>query len=206
MAVETTRFGLADALSTLRNSEQVSFILDSSLNLAYHNKAWNRFAQENSAPQLAGGAAIGKNLLCVIDGSLKAFYREAFQRVIREKTIWEWEYECSSPELFRKFLMRVHPIRPSGWLLVTNSVLVESEHAQGKTDSSNYRNADGKILMCVHCRCSKRTAAPERWDFVPANLKPEVAKVTHGLCPICKDYFYPSGQGMRTSVVGTSGA
>lgn len=184
--------GLADALRTLRNSEQVSFILDSSLNLAYHNKAWNRFARENSAPQLAAGAAIGTNLLSVIDESLQPFYRDAFQKVLRENAIWEWEYNCSSPEVFRKFLMRVHPIRPRGWLLVTNSVLVEVEHSHGTTDTTNYVNPDGLIVMCVHCRCSKRTALPERWDFVPANLKSEVRNITHSLCPICKSYFYPT--------------
>ncbi len=190
--VNSAPIGLADALSALSNSEQVSFILDSSLNLAYYNKAWSRFARENSAPQLAGLAAIGTNLLSVIDESLRPFYREAFQKVLRENAIWEWQYECSSPELFRKFLMRVHPISPSGWLLVTNNVLVEVERAHGQIDSSHYVNADGLILMCVHCRCSKRTAAPERWDFVPANLKSEVPNITHGLCPICKSYFYPT--------------
>lgn len=188
---EEDLIGLADALRTLRNSEQVSFVLDSSLNLAYHNKVWNRFARENSAPELADGAAIGMNLLEVIDESLQPFYKEAFQRVIRENRVWEWKYECSSPELFRKFLMRVHPIRPRGWLLVTNSILVESEHVPGKADSKDYVNANGKIQMCVHCRCSKRTATPERWDFVPVNLKPGVANVSHALCPICRDYFYP---------------
>ena len=56
---------LADALRTLENTEQVSYVLDLSLNLAYHNKAWDKFARENSAPELAGGAAIGMNLLAV---------------------------------------------------------------------------------------------------------------------------------------------
>jgi len=37
--------GIADALRALKTSEQVSYILDSSLNLAYHNKAWDKFAQ-----------------------------------------------------------------------------------------------------------------------------------------------------------------
>lgn len=189
--------GLADALRTLRNSEQVSFVLDSSLNLAYHNKAWDRFARENSAPELAGGAAIGTNLLSVIEKHLRPFYREALHKVTRENTIWEWEYECSSPDLFRKFLMRVHPIKPSGWLLVTNSILVEGEHAPGNTDFKDYVDAHGKIHMCAHCRCSRRTATPERWDFVPANLKLEGANVTQGLCPICKNYFYPSRRGMK---------
>jgi len=185
--------GIADALLMLKNSEQVSYVLDSSLNLVLHNKAWDRFAKENSAPELAAAEFKGTNLLEVIDESLRPFYKDAFNRVTREKTVWEWIYECSSPELFRKFLMRVYPIEPEGWFLVTNHILVEVDHPTGKTDSMEYYvNAEGQIRVCVHCRCSKRAAPPERWDFVPALLKPEIAIVTHGLCPICKEYFYPA--------------
>ena len=65
-------------------------------------------------------------------------------------------------------------------------------HAQAQAHTSeSYLNPHGQVIVCVHCRCSKRVASPERWDFVPANLKPEVGNVTHGLCPICREYFYP---------------
>ena len=185
--------GIKDALRTLKNSEQVSYIVDSSMALVYHNEAWDRFAQENSAPELAGEPAIGISLLDVTHESLKPFYSAAFKKVTRESVVWEWVYECSSPERFRKFLMRVHPIEPDGWFLVTNNILVEEDHAGGPGGPlMDYVDAAGQIRVCVHCRCSKRTAAPERWDFVPANLKREVENVTHGLCPICKGYFYPS--------------
>jgi len=187
--------GIAEALHALKDSEQVSYILDSSLNLVYHNEAWDRFALENSAPELAGDAVLGVNILDVTDEDLRPFYTNAFNTATREQTIWEWVYECSSPEQFRKFLMRVHPIEPDGWLLATNHILIQAEHAQGETGRrEDYVNADGQVRVCVHCRCSKRAAAPERWDFVPANLKRELDNVTHGLCPICKAYFYRSPQ------------
>lgn len=184
--------GIADALRILKTSEQVSYVLDSSLNLAYCNKAWDKFARENSAPQLAGGAAIGQNLLSVTDESLKPFYSNVFQSVTRENKVWESKYECSSPELFRKFLMRVHPITPSGWFLITNSILVEREHAPSEDRSIDYVDPNGQISLCVHCRCSKRAAPPERWDFVPSNLNPKIANIKQDLCPICREYFYPS--------------
>src|SRR5512133_468121 len=109
---------MSEALRTLKNSEQIDYVLDSSLNLVCHNNAWDKFARQNSAPELAGPAIIGANLLDVIDETLKPFYGDAFKRVAQEKKVWEWVYECSSPELFRKFLMRVHPIEPDGWFLV----------------------------------------------------------------------------------------
>jgi hypothetical protein len=188
--------GIADALRTLKTSEQVSYVLDSSLNLVCHNKAWDKFALENSGPELAGQGSIGTNLLEVTDESLRPFYHEAFNKVTRTKAVWEWMYECSSPESLRKFLMRVHPIEPDGWFLVTNNLVLEREHLPGKPNSvKDYVNAHGLIQVCVHCRCSKRVTPPERWDSVGAHLKPERTGVTHGLCPICREYFYPSLQG-----------
>lgn len=185
--------GIADALQTLRHSEQVSYVLDSSLNLVYHNKAWDKFAEENSAPELAGPTINGINLLDVVDQSLRPFYTDAFNRVAQENRVWEWAYECSSPERFRKFLMRVHPIKPGAWFLVTNHVLVEGQHVSRRKELGNeYTDGRGQIQVCVHCRCSKRVVAPERWDFVPEHLTPELENVAHGLCPICEEYFYPS--------------
>jgi hypothetical protein len=191
IAFEESLIGITEALSTLRTSEQVSYILDSSLDLVCHNRAWDKFALQNSAPELANGSAIGKNLMSVIDESLRPFYSDAFHKVTQEKTVWEWEYECSSPELFRKFVMRIHPITPGGWFFVTNSLMVETERAPGEVDYSDYLDANGLIRVCAHCRCSKRVVPPERWDFVPANLNQKLVNVTHGLCPICHNYFYP---------------
>lgn len=136
------------------------------------------------------------NLLAVTDKSLRPFYKDAFRRVVREKTVWDWEYECSSPGLFRKCLMHVRPIVPGGWLLVTNSVLVIGEHAAGETDSSRYRKPQGQIRMCVHCRSSKRTALGERWDFVAENLT-QLPNLRFELCSASQEYFYPSRREWR---------
>jgi hypothetical protein len=188
---EPRLIGVPSALRILGIADRVSYIVDPSLSLTCHNKAWDKFALENAAPKLAGLACIGTNILSITDESLRPFYKDAFQKVQREKKVWEWRYTCSSPQVFRRCLMRVHPISLSGWLLVTNSLIIESEHAAGTSDSALYVDVDKQIQVCVHCRCSKRVAQPERWDFVPANLKPEMA-VRQALCPICKLYFYPS--------------
>jgi len=189
---EGRMIGVPQALRILGISDRVSYIVDQSLNLTCHNKAWDDFALANLVPELAGPACIGTNLLSITDESLRPFYEDAFRRVLREKTVWEWEYKCSSPSLFRTCLMRVHPITLSGWLLVTNSVVVESEHALGNIEFEGYVHEDGQVHVCVHCRCSKKSALPERWDFVPAHLATRAANVRQDLCPICRSYFYPS--------------
>ncbi len=186
--------GIQQALETLRSSNQVGYVLDPGLNLVFRNPAWDHFARENGAPELAADSIIGTNLQNVIDDSLWTFYLEAFNKVTKEQRVWELVYECSSPELFRKFLMRVHPIEPDGWLLLTHNILVEREHTPSEHGPiEHYLDDRGQIRMCVHCRCSKRVTLPDSWDFVPGHLDRTLGNVTHGLCPICKSYFYPSG-------------
>ena len=54
-------------------------------------------------------------------------------------------------------------------------------------------DANGFVSICAHCRCAKRVDNPDQWDFVPQylQLRPEsTPKVSHGLCPVCRAYFY----------------
>ena len=42
-------------------------------------------------------------------------------------------------------------------------------------------------------RCSRRVDSPDQWDFVPEYVQPRLGsavKVSHGLCPVCRAYFY----------------
>ena len=185
-------FDLVAAIDTVEQSPQVSFILDASLRLAYRNQAWNRFAQDNGAPELAEAGVIGTDLRSVIGNDLRPFYLHAFETVAREKTVWQCFYECSSPDVFRKFQMRVHPLARSGWYLVINNLVNEHPHSAPIVGGlHDYVNSDGMITICMHCRCSRRATPPERWDFVPAYLDRTLTHVTHGLCPLCLEYFYP---------------
>jgi hypothetical protein len=62
----------------LGTSPQVSFVLDAKLRVAYRNWAWNRFAIENGAPELAGAATIGIDLQNVVGRELLPFYLQRF--------------------------------------------------------------------------------------------------------------------------------
>jgi hypothetical protein len=116
----------------------------------------------------------------------------AFEKVAHEGAVWECLYECSSAELFRKFQMRIHRLASSAHYLVTNSLVIARPHATTPAAGmEDYLSPDAVITMCMHCRCSRRTAPPERWDFVPAHLDRNLANISHGLCPVCLEYFYP---------------
>ena len=182
-------------IQALETSPAVSYILDSGHRFIYCNPAWDCFARSNGAPQLAGEAVIGFDLFDAIPEVLCAVYSEAFQQVLAGKIVWEKSYECSTPTLFRKYRMRIHFWKSRSWFLITNPLVIERPHTNSVEATPNtYFNTNGLLMMCVHCRCSKRVGNPDQWDFVPEhlNLTREASlSVTHGLCPVCLVHFYP---------------
>jgi len=179
-------------VSVLEKAPAISYILDSDLRFLYCNAAWDEFAVENGAPALARGAVIGEDLFQFVPPVLKSFYSRIFDEVRRTGLVWSHIYQCSSPDNFRTFRMLIHRL-VSGGLLVTNALTVERPHAHRvEPEPDIYRNEHGLICMCSHCRCSRRCDHPEQWDFVPAHFALVPFAVTHGLCPVCRAYFYPT--------------
>ena len=158
------------------------------------NPAWDSFAVMNGAPRLAGENVIGLNIFEVVPDVLKKFYCDAFAQALKQG-VWEISYQCSSPDLFRKYRMRVHALTNRAWLMVTNPLVYESPHHKVATaDSKLYVKPNGLVMMCAHCRCSQRVDLPDQWDFVPdyLRLKGQASLiVSHGFCPVCYAYFYP---------------
>jgi hypothetical protein len=184
---------LSRIMQALQRSASVSYILDSQLQILYCNPAWNSFARSNGAPQLTSDEVVGLALFDVIPDVLRAVYADAFQQVLSTGRVWEQPYECSSPTVFRMYRMRIHLLKPQDWLVVTNPLVVERSHPRTvPADPNTYVDANGLATMCAHCRCSRRVDNPDQWDFVPEYLQPKLSavKVSHGLCPVCRAYFY----------------
>ncbi len=185
---------LSRIMQALQRSAIVSYVLDSQFRIMYCNPAWNRFARLNGAPQLTSDAVVGFDLFNAIPEVLQSAYADAFRQVLSTGKVWEQSYECSSPTIFREFRMRVHLLKPQDWFIVTNPLKFERPHARTATaDANTYVNANGFVTMCAHCRCSMRLDNPDQWDFVPEYLQLSsvcAVRVSHGLCPICRAYFY----------------
>ncbi len=184
---------MTDLIDALEQSSMVSYIVDGDYQINYCNPAWDRFALENDAPELIRTSVLGLDLRSVLGKDLRSFYTQALEGVEKSGRVWDWLYECSTPEVFRKFHMRVHSISsPKKWFLFTNALVIEHRHTASATGSlNNYLNSNSDITMCSHCRRSRRGEDSMQWDFVPAHLERGVFNVTHSLCPVCLEYFYP---------------
>lgn len=183
--------------NTLRNAQEssdVCYLLDGQRRIIYCNPAWDRFAEANGAPRLTGGSVLGSDVLTAIPGVLSDAYTRAFKHVEATGRVWSKVYHCSSAEALRRFRMRIHPVKPLGWFLVSNALVVERPHQHAVDAADETYFSGGIVTMCAHCRSVRRAAAPERWDFVPAYLRftgRDTLKVSHSLCPTCVAHFYP---------------
>lgn len=195
--------GLLDELFGLdelaENPESV-FAVDHEGRLVFLNPGWDRFARENGGhPQMAEAWGIGADYFSAISMPLRGFYRNLLERApVRGETLTPRShvYECSTASLFRQFHMQVYALpRNRGWLIL-NSLILERPHDRAShpvhpPDSERYRDAQGMIRQCSHCRRIHDPSDAARWNWVPAWVQRAPANTSHGLCPVCDRYYYP---------------
>ena len=180
-------------IAAWERDESVLYALDADFRVVYCNAAWDRFASANKGETTKSSAVQGKFVLEAFSEPLKGFYERAFRAVRQTGQTWEHCYECSSPELFRRFRMRVLFLPESDIVLVISSLEIECPHGPERQprvfDPVFYQNRDGLISMCSSCRRTRQADAPESWDWVPHLIEKMPRNVSHGLCPVCLDYF-----------------
>nr|MBA3971628.1 hypothetical protein [Bacteroidota bacterium] len=107
---------------TLENSAHSIFGLSKDLKLNYFNNAWFKFAKQNDGePNISHQFPLGTPIDKAIFGNLKAFFIDNYTRVLQNQKVWKFEYECSSPTLYRLFCQDVYPLKNGDGLLIVNS-------------------------------------------------------------------------------------
>lgn len=175
-------------LDDLEASDNTVVGLRDDLTIGYVNGAWARFAEEAGAEP---ATPLG-HVLEAFAEPLRPFYRELFQRVRREGEPEVHTYECSSPERFRQFQLRVIPLAHGGLLLIHHRASDRPhDRLPHPADPSVYRDEHGLLTQCAHCRMVRRVDNPSTWDWVPELVQTQAEHVSHGLCPVCFRHYYP---------------
>lgn len=178
-------------VAVLENSPHSCFSLTESLEIAYCNSAWDRFAQVNGGGQeIFGARVLSRNFLDFVPVELKDFYAGLFAKARSLGRPVGHEYECSSAVVFRVFRMDIYPLHAGRGFAVVNSLKIERAHtlAALEPNDATYKTNTGLIRMCANCRRTNRPGDPHAWDWVPEHLGR--GDVTHGVCPLCREYYY----------------
>jgi len=181
--------------SPLEKDPAVIYALDPELRIVYCNEAWDRFCAANGAAGLRRDSQIGRPILEAIPPVLQPYFRGNYQSVIATGQPWEHSYECSSPTEFRQFRMMACPDPEAKGIVVVNSIWVERAHNPLERwdqipDEHVYCSEEGYITMCCHCRRARRWRT-SRWDWVADYLRLPPQQVTHGICDVCLNLYYP---------------
>ncbi len=187
---------------TIHCADDTIYLMWPDFMLAYVNLGWTQFAARNGGePAISLNWPIGSCVLDAIPAVLKRFFAENFSKCLRERRPWEHHYECSSPELYRSFVMMTYPVGAGEGLLVVHSLARETLHTRCvcKPRDILYRDLQGFILQCAHCRRVKRCGAKPTWDWVREWVTTCPANTSHGLCEPCYGFYY------RNADLSTSG-
>lgn len=181
------------SIPVLAESKDILCLLDAERRFVYCNPAWDRFAAENKGATCTSEKVVGAFLLDGIPDPLVRFFQTAFEVVRDSGEPFEFDYECSSSLTFRMFRMRILPVSGPGSFLVIHSLRVEKPHDRAAVapDDARYRSPGDIVVMCCHCRRTRRAAAPDLWDWVPDYVAKVPPRVSAGICPACYAYFYP---------------
>ncbi len=178
---------------TIHFADETIYFMLPDLTLAYVNLGWTQFAAQNGGePTISLNWPIGSCVLEAMAASLRPFFAENFAKCLRERRPWEHHYECSSPDLYRSFVMMTYPVGAGEGLLVVNSLAQETLHTRCVCEPREilYRDQHGSILQCAHCRRVKRCGVKPRWDWVREWVTTCPTNTNHGLCEPCFGFYY----------------
>lgn len=182
-----TGFDLLD----LENHDGTVFGLWDDYTIAYFNKEWKSFAENNEGePAISEKWGIGAQFFDSVPDVMKSFYMELFRKCRTQQRSVKHTYECSSPDVYRKFQQIIYPLNTEGYLIV-NSLLIKEPH---KTDLVTYASSHPAasqdiIHQCANCRKVRHQMLHNRWDFIPQWINEAPAIVSHTLCPACEGFY-----------------
>lgn len=165
--------------------------------LAYLNPQWFRFARENGGePGISSEWGLGRSILDCIPGDIKGFFQGKFQECLSARAVWNYQYECSSDAVYRRYHQIVYPLIDQKGLLFVNSRVVESpmdprRRPAKAPDQSVYRDDNGFFCQCAHCRRMKNFRDNDGWDWVPEWVKQCPEPTSHTFCPSCFAHYFP---------------
>src|SRR5664279_4990656 len=137
----------------------VLYLLDAKFRIMECNLGWDKFAAENGGVGISRAEVRGRNVFEFIPEVLERFYQDKYSEALRVEHWIGFDYECSTPDVFRQFHMALRKVEYSG-LLVVNSYLpnqrTPSSLPNEVMDDSLYVSPGGLITMCAHCRRTRR--------------------------------------------------
>lgn len=185
-----THPGWSDVVAALEGEAGSAYILAPNLSLLHVNTAWQTFARANGAPSLAEGWRSFGPVVRGLPPPLQQFFEMRLSRALSRNSAWSHTYECSGPDVYRRFHMRARAGPASEGLVVVHSLVIESRlssHGPGSL-VGKFTDGRGLIVRCAACGRTKRPGKPDIWEWVPSLDAQD--NISTGICAICSVQEY----------------
>ena len=175
----------------IADSEDSIFVLDEELAIRACNAAYLRFGETNGCTGIESRFGLGCRLTQVLPHAVCDIYLPIYLKALESGARVDHDYECSSPQVFRRYHQTVYPLRERRGLIVSNHLVYEVPHSwKASAKKPGHFDADGWLSQCACCRKVKDRSRPENWDWVPAFVESPHPRTTHTYCLTCLDFYY----------------
>jgi len=169
----------------------VTYTVDASNRIVAVGGDWDRFARENSAPELSGERILGRPITDFLSpGPVVALVNELLERVRARGTAATIPFRCDSPELLRRLELTLTPLADGGVEFRSATVIERPHpHALRILDPSVPRS-DDHLTLCAWCRS---VSLPEWVELDEAIRRLQLLEtlplpmISHGICPACEE-------------------
>ena len=173
-------------------------LLDLDGTVLFLNDAWERFGR---AACRQCELAVGMRLVEAAQGAEpRRALSQLLARAAHGDGACSVTLECNGPDLARLLSMTVSPVmaghEPVGLTVIQKLVRelpVAEVYPVVEGAAADYRDPAGTLAQCSCCRRTRRPAAPEEWDFVPALVAAPPPDTDFGYCPLCRELHGPLG-------------
>ncbi len=179
------RFG---PLSLEKDPASIAVLNDDGV-IVWVNAAWLSFGAANGGHGDPSGAGVGRRYAAAVQGEIRSWFDARLETCARTREPFELEYECSSPDVCRRFHLRALPV--DGFVIMLHSLMYERPHERDVLPpiEAQYRAPNGLTTQCSNCRRFKRLEGGS-WDWIPAWVAGPPARVSHGVCAACIGFYY----------------
>jgi hypothetical protein len=169
----------------------VGYELDGDDRITSVDERWDEFALENDAPELAGGAVLGRILWDFVQGEEpRLLLRGLLGRVRVQARDMMLPFRCDSPRERRFMTFEVVPGAGEGLRILTEIVRVEPRSRPAHFLEPSALRGDLFLRMCSWC--NRVRGAADVWLEIEEALALEdllsgapLPRITHGICPRC---------------------
>ncbi|HTR26480.1 MAG TPA: PAS domain-containing protein [Terriglobales bacterium] len=185
-----TDAGPVDWRAEFDQNSNLICVLDAQFKIIYCNPAWDALARAQGVESATEAKLVGLPLFQFIPRALDHHYRKLLERAREKRQTVNAEYECNTPDHYRRYRMTISGLAASSGVVIMHSLVAQGPIPYpicGRTQN-DYGIGD-RVLMCAQCRRTKRRL-DNLWDWVPDFLRQIPSGADYGVCDDCVSLYH----------------